>query len=186
MKKRQEAPGELERVRRFVNTLDIERGTEELREPEDLRRWLSEQGLGPGEAPATRADLRRAIELREALRAVLTAHTDGASPPAAVSRTLDELAARARLGLRFDEHGGVRVEPAAAGVDGALGRLLTIVHAAVADGSWSRLKACRDHTCEWAFYDHTKNQSGTWCNMQVCGNRAKARSYRGRRAGAAA
>jgi predicted RNA-binding Zn ribbon-like protein len=44
------------------------------------------------------------------------------------------------------------------------------------------MKACREHTCEWAFYDHTKNHSGTWCTMQVCGNRTKARSYRKRRA----
>jgi predicted RNA-binding Zn ribbon-like protein len=186
MSKRETAPGELEHVRQFVNTLDLDPGTEGLREPEDLRSWLIEHGLGPAEMRVKRADLCRAIELREALRAVLVAHTDGAPAPASVCRTLDEFAARGRLALRFDEHGGARVEPAAAGVNGALGRLLTIVHAAIADGSWARLKGCREHTCEWAFYDHTKNQSGTWCNMQTCGNRAKARSYRGRRADAAA
>ena len=72
--------------------------------------------------------------------------------------------------------------PSAAGVDGSIGRLLAIVHRAVADPeSWRRLKACRLHECEWAFYDHTKNRSGTWCNMAVCGNRAKARAYRERR-----
>jgi predicted RNA-binding Zn ribbon-like protein len=186
MRKRQTAPGELEQVRQFVNTLDMDPGTEELREPEDLKSWLIEHGFGGAELRVGRADLRRAIELREALRAVLVAHTNGDSAPPKASRTLDEFAARAHLSLRFDEHGGARVEPAAAGVNGALGRLLTIVHAAIADGSWTRLKGCRDHTCEWAFYDHTKNQSGTWCNMQTCGNRAKARSYRGRRVDAAA
>jgi predicted RNA-binding Zn ribbon-like protein len=60
--------------------------------------------------------------------------------------------------------------------------LLAIVHEAIGKGHWERLKACREHTCEWAFYDHTKNRSGAWCNMQVCGNRAKARAYRERRA----
>jgi predicted RNA-binding Zn ribbon-like protein len=55
-----------------------------------------------------------------------------------------------------------------------------IVHGAIADGTWQRLKACRDHSCEWAFYDHTKNRSGAWCTMEECGNRAKARSYRER------
>ena len=63
-----------------------------------------------------------------------------------------------------------------------LGWLLSFVYAATADGTWPRLKACREHTCEWAFYDHTKNRSGAWCSMAVCGNRAKARTYRARRA----
>jgi predicted RNA-binding Zn ribbon-like protein len=90
------------------------------------------------------------------------------------------------LSVRFDRQGGAAIEPAATGVDGALGRLLTIVHDAIARGNWARLKACHEHTCEWAFYDHTKNHSGTWCTMQVCGNRAKARAYRERRSGSPA
>ena len=63
---------------------------------------------------------------------------------------------------------------------------LTLRYSSAADrDAWKRLKACRLHTCEWAFYDHTKNRSGAWCNMAVCGNRAKARAYRERRAGVA-
>ena len=50
----------------------------------------------------------------------------------------------------------------------------------MAEGTWSRLKACREHGCEWAFYDATRNRSRTWFDMQVCGNRAKARAYRHR------
>ncbi len=57
-----------------------------------------------------------------------------------------------------------------------------IVHDSIAQGTWSRLKACREHECEWAFYDHTKNRSGAWCSMQRCGNRAKARAFRERHA----
>jgi predicted RNA-binding Zn ribbon-like protein len=96
---------------------------------------------------------------------------------------LDRAATRAELRLRFRSDGTPAIEPGAAGVDGALGRLLAIVHDAVSQGHWTRLKACREHTCEWAFYDHTKNRSGAWCSMQSCGNRAKARAYRERRTG---
>jgi len=184
MRKRQQAPGELEHVRAFVNTLDVLPGTEELTGAGELRRWLSERGFGSPRMRVTADDLGRAIALREALRAVLISHTEGTLAPPDASRTLDEAAERARLSLRFDEHGGAAVEPAAGGVDGALGRLLVIVHGALAQGTWTRLKACRDDTCEWAFYDHTKNHSGTWCTMQSCGNRAKARAYRDRRAAA--
>jgi predicted RNA-binding Zn ribbon-like protein len=49
------------------------------------------------------------------------------------------------------------------------------------DGSWSRLKACRNHGCRWAFYDYSRNRSASWCSMQLCGNRTKTRTYRRRR-----
>jgi predicted RNA-binding Zn ribbon-like protein len=67
------------------------------------------------------------------------------------------------------------------GIDGALGRVVAIVFRSMADGTWERLKACREGDCEWAFYDWSKNRSGAWCDMAVCGNRAKARAYRERR-----
>ena len=66
------------------------------------------------------------------------------------------------------------------GVDGALARLLAIVAAAVADGSWERLKACPREECEWAFYDKSKNRSGRWCKMESCGNIEKAKAFRER------
>ncbi len=179
-KKRQEAPAALEHVRAFVNTLDVEAASDELSTAVALGGWLSQHGLAPAGVRTSRDDLRRAKQLREALRAVLLAHTERAVVPAAASAALDDAACRARLQLRFDERGEATLEPEAGGVDGALGRLLAIVQDSIAQGTWGRLKACRDHSCEWAFYDHTKNRSGAWCTMDVCGNRAKARAYRGR------
>jgi predicted RNA-binding Zn ribbon-like protein len=93
---------------------------------------------------------------------------------------LDRAARRARLGVRFRAGAG-QLEPSSGGVDGAIGRLLGIAAAAMLDGSWPRLKACRAEDCRWAFYDHARNHSRTWCSMAVCGNRAKARAYRSRR-----
>jgi predicted RNA-binding Zn ribbon-like protein len=180
MRKRQDAPVELELVRQFVNTADLDPGEEQLLAPADLRSWLAAHQLGESEMRVSSGDLAGALELREAIRAILLSHTHGSPPPAQACGVLDDAAARARLSLRFDEHGGARVQPAAAGVAGALGRLLAIVHAAIADGTWPQLKACHQPTCAWAFYDHSKNHSGTWCSMQSCGNRAKARSYRER------
>jgi predicted RNA-binding Zn ribbon-like protein len=182
--KRQQAPSDLETVRAFVNTLEIDTGADALTGPVQLRDWLVGSGLATGGLSVTQAELERATTLREALRAILLAHNDETDPPVPAYRTLDEVARRARLGLRFDEPGTAALQPGAGGVDGALGRLLAIVHRAIADGTWTRLKACREPTCEWAFYDCTKNRSGTWCTMDVCGNRAKARAYRQRRTAA--
>jgi predicted RNA-binding Zn ribbon-like protein len=64
----------------------------------------------------------------------------------------------------------------------ALGRLLAIVHRAVVEGTWQRMKVCPADDCRWAFYDHSKNRSGKWCSMAECGNRMKARAYRARHA----
>jgi predicted RNA-binding Zn ribbon-like protein len=182
MSKQRRAPGELETVRAFVNTRRIGHATERLSAPPALAGWLAERGLAPGGLRATRLDLAHALELREALRAVLVAHTTGADIPASAARALDQASRRARLALRFAEDGGAMLVPDAPGVSGALGRLLAIVHGAISQGTWTRLKACREADCEWAFYDHTKNHSGAWCSMEGCGNRAKARAYRERHA----
>jgi predicted RNA-binding Zn ribbon-like protein len=180
----QEAPGDLELVRSFVNSVDLEDGTEQLDSPDSLRTWLGEREL-LGEGTADDADLARAIELREALRELLLAHhgDDHEADPAAIE-TVEAAARRARLEVRFAGDAVARVEAGGGGVDGALGRLLAIVAAAQADGTWSRLKACPWDTCRWAFYDHSRNRSGVWCNMAVCGNRAKAQAFRARRRGA--
>jgi predicted RNA-binding Zn ribbon-like protein len=82
--------------------------------------------------------------------------------------------------VRFDARGHVRMAPEAAGVAGALGRLLAIVAAAQEHGTWTRLKACLADDCQWAFFDRSRNRSAVWCDMKVCGNRQKVRSYRER------
>jgi len=174
----QPAPGALEAVRSFVNTWDQETATDALSSPAALAAFLDVGG------DATAADLRRAVALREALRALL-AHHGGAPLDAAAPPVLEAAARRARLGVAFDADGRATAAPRAPGVDGALGRLLAIVAAAQADGSWERLKACPADDCRWAFYDRSRNRSSVWCDMKVCGNRAKARSFRAR-GGAAA
>jgi len=179
MAKERPAPGDLELVRGFVNTRDIEERREELSTPAELQEWLAGHGLLAPDEAAGGADLRRALKLREALRAVLLTN-NGAPVNQAAAETLDAAARHARLGARFGRDGGAALEPAAHGVDAALGRLLAVVYAAMLDGTWLRLKACRNADCHWIFYDATKNRSGAWCEMGLCGNRAKARSYRAR------
>ncbi|MGH3715275.1 MAG: CGNR zinc finger domain-containing protein, partial [Micromonosporaceae bacterium] len=65
-------------------------------------------------------------------------------------------------------------------VDGVLAMLLGAVAEAVAAGTWARLKACRNPHCRWAYYDQSRNRSRSWCSMETCGNRAKARAFRER------
>jgi predicted RNA-binding Zn ribbon-like protein len=177
---RMPAPGPLRLVQRFVNTVDLEDGTELLADPAAVRDWLAAAGLLDRGTPVTSADHRRAVELREAIRALAEAHAGAPEAPDA-ARIVDAAARRAGLHPVLGET--TRLEATASGVDAALGRIVAAIHDAVAEGTWPRLKACERHSCRWAFYDRSKNRSGHWCSMAVCGSREKnRRAYRRRTA----
>jgi len=173
--------GRLELVEHFVNSLHMHEGRadeEQLASPEALGAWLSQRGLIAAGEEVTEGDLRRAIDVREGLRALALANNGEELDAAAVER-LDRAASRA--GLRVQATAGApRLEPDARGVDGAIATLLGAVATSVADGSWPRFKACPRECCEWAFYDNSKNRSARWCDMGTCGNVEKARAYRER------
>src|SRR5436190_8441640 len=135
------APGELELVRRFVNTHDVEEQTDELGDPAAMRAWLEESGLGV--ARVTRADVERATAMREALRGLLFANS-GEPVDRKTIQELNTIAGRSKLAVQFELSGEGRLEAAERDSDAALGALLAIVYRSMADGSWSRLKACRE------------------------------------------
>jgi len=172
-------------VQELVNTLDVEQGSDELGGREALESWLRERGLLAAGDAIGEGDLERARAFREALRTLLDEHAGEAERTAAAA-ALDAAAPAALLRVAFGRDGLPALEPAAHGLDGALAELLAIVDRAACDGTWQRLKVCSAHTCRFAFYDQSRNRSGSWCSMAVCGNRAKARSYRERRRSAPA
>jgi predicted RNA-binding Zn ribbon-like protein len=180
---RESAPEPLRLVQAFVNTLDIENEVEELVSPRALEEVLVRIGALPeGEGPLHDADLHVALDTREALRSLALANSgvplDPSAPPA-----LERTARAAHFTVRFAREGRARLVPTATGLDGALGRVLAVVHEAMTDGSWSRLKGCPRDVCHWVFYDRSRNGSGKWCAMSVCGNRTNTRAYRLRAAG---
>ena len=178
------APAPLELVQRFVNSVDLDSGEDELTGREELRAWLAERDLIGGDERVGQADLQRAIDVREGLRALLMANNGMPADAERVAR-LDRAAARAGVRVVFTPGGEPRLAPTARGVDGAIGQLLAIVAGAVEEGSWQRLKACSRDVCHWAFFDQSKNHSGRWCQMDVCGNIEKARAFRERKRGTA-
>ena len=183
--RRRPAPGALRLLQEFINTYNIEREhiglpTEEFARPADLRRWLIRHALLPRGDGIRAFEVGRAQEVREALRSLLLAHNGRAMDSTAVGG-LNRLARDARLVVRLGQDGWMRLESDAAGLVGALGRLLAAAFMAQIEGTWQRLKVCR--RCRWAFYDHSKNRSGRWCVMSICGNRMKAQAYRSRHRG---
>ena len=177
------APGALRAVQAFVNTVDIEHGREELATPEALREILLRLGLlDEPDAPLGERDLDTALAVREALRELALAN-NGLPLRRDATATLERAARAGQLAVRFDPEGVAALEAGAPGLDGALGQLVAIVYTAIADGSWTRLKACRRDVCHWVYYDRSRNASSTWCAMSVCGNRTKTKRYRKRHAG---
>jgi predicted RNA-binding Zn ribbon-like protein len=176
---RNEAPGELELVRQFVNTRDIEEGSDELHSPDALLTWFAGVDLLDDEAAADEKDLERALTLREGIRALLLAN-NGEEIEAVRMRELNRATESVCLTVRFDHDGRAALGSELPGVSAALGRILAIVVRAMDEGSWGRLKVCPNDACQWAFYDRSKNRSGKWCTMEVCGNRMKARAFRQR------
>jgi predicted RNA-binding Zn ribbon-like protein len=174
------APEPLDLVQRFVNSVDLEDGDEELTSPDALREWLVSRDLMAAGERVTQADLARAIDVREGLRALMLANNGHELDTERVGR-LDRAAQRAGVRMQFAANREPELVPEAGGLDGAIGRLMAIVAAAVAHGEWERMKACPSETCEWAFYDKSKNRSGRWCSMASCGNQEKARAFRARR-----
>ena len=182
--KRDPAPtAALQLLQDFVNTNDIESDRDAIGTPPRLARWLSDRGLAEG-APIDESDWRQALAIREGLRALGQAN---AGDP------LDEarLSALNRAAAAYPVMVGVNAEdwslrPAELGVGGFLGGILSTLARSMADGTWSRIKACRNDECQWLFFDQSRNRSGTWCTMKICGSRMKSRAYRSRRRAASA
>ena len=201
------APGSLATLQAFVNTLDIEAGTDALATPAGLDSWLFEAALTDGRGrPAGPRDLAMAIELRDALRRVLGSHVAhpgaratratgairatgatraaeadigaGPAPAARVAR----IAASMHAGIDADADGRIVVVASGQAARAGLTRLLLIGAEAATAGTWTRLKVCSADDCQWSFYDRSPTRSGCWCSMQICGSRAKSRAYRSRAA----
>jgi len=172
------APSPLVGVQGLVNTYSWEDDLELLGDPEQGREWLVSAGLLDDGATVSPEELATLVEFREALREVLTANHTGEASPKATAKLAD-LAARHPVSYEVSGQGEVALdlEPAPA-VGSLIGQVIGIVHHAQALGEWQRLKICAADDCRWAFYDTSKNRSGTWCQMELCGNRTKNRRYR--------
>ncbi|MFH8617783.1 CGNR zinc finger domain-containing protein [Streptomyces sp. NPDC017979] len=177
------APGRLSLVQSFVNSVNVEFGPDEFTSTERMRRWLAHHGLAGPALDPSEPDRRDAIALREALRALLR-ENNGADPDSEARAVLAHIARDCPIVAGFDDDGAhLGLQPALTDMRGVLATILAASVSAVSDGSWQRLKACREHRCEWAFYDRSRNRGSRWCSMAVCGTRAKMRTYReGKRA----
>ena len=174
------APQPLRRIQALVNTVERPDGADRLADTADARQWMIANDLLAPRAELTAADLALAVEVREALRALLIHNSGGPKPGPGALLPLQRIAESA-LHATVADDGVVALRAAGDTVAERLAGLLPVIRDAQRDGSWARLKACGNDECRWAFYDSSRNHGGTWCDMASCGNKLKNRQFRARR-----
>jgi predicted RNA-binding Zn ribbon-like protein len=179
------APEPLVRVQALVNTVELPDGSDRLADLSDARPWLIDNNLLAPMTDLTAADLDLVRGVREALRALLVHNAGGPPPNDATLTPLRLVSAGGTARADFGETGEVRLSATGDSIRERLVGLLLVIHDAQRDGSWTRLKACANDECQWAFYDRSRNHGGTWCEMAACGNKLKNREFRARRRNAA-
>ncbi|MFF0905398.1 UNVERIFIED_CONTAM: CGNR zinc finger domain-containing protein [Kocuria sp. CPCC 205316] len=152
-------------------------GGERLRGPEDLAQWLH-QHISPAVAAAAEQDLARALELRGCIVEVACALARGHELPEDALVCIDALAARPGLPAQIDAPKDVMppwpVERALAMIAG--NAVITF------SAGFIRVRVCAAEDCDLIFYDGSAGGARRWCSMGRCGNRAKVRAHRARKA----
>lgn len=159
---------------------------DELDTHEDTDLWLREHGFLADNEKIHDADLGPLKALRELLRDFAAANNSNHELRAGAVEELNAVASANPVAVRAGGSSGPMLEPAATADCPAIARILATLFEAMRDGSWLRLKRCPGLGCPFTFYDSSRNRTGTWCSMSVCGNRTKVRKYQERRRGATA
>jgi predicted RNA-binding Zn ribbon-like protein len=179
----------------FANTASgrgTEAAQEHLRRYDDLLAWsVHGGGLTPAgreelaraaaAAPdAARRVLKRALALRESVRAVVLSLARGApADPADIAVVKSEAAAAIGAADLAQDENGPRWHWPDRSRDLArpLWPVARSAFTVIEDADPRRLKLCPGADCGWVFLDRSKNNSRRWCDMAVCGNREKARRF---------
>ena len=175
------APPPLDLVQDFVNTEIAVWAVDDIATPDALDAWLRSRDLLPDGALVDAGSFVRARAVRQLLRALASRNTRDSTSDDDLPVELAALASELPVCFEIGERGGLRLAPAAPGVDGALAEILARVFEAQTSGEWRRLKSCPGPHCGWLFYDASRNASSRWCSMSICGNRTKTAAYRQRR-----
>jgi predicted RNA-binding Zn ribbon-like protein len=181
----------------FVNTLDWRfraSGPQELMNTyDDLLRFTEQCGLlsrsEVGQLRATarprvsRAVLTASKRFREALGTVLYNAVEGRSPSDNSLRLLSSFMNEAQSTRLLDWRKGRLTWTIDCGhaPELPLWKLSIATAALLASEQSSKIRACGNPECRWLFVDTSKNQSRRWCDMNLCGNRLKARRFREKR-----
>jgi predicted RNA-binding Zn ribbon-like protein len=149
--------------------------------------WLS--ALVARDGPLADDLLRRALDLRDVIYALGREIAGGEQPNPRQVDALAHVHAACVARAKLVPHGTGFVwawDPKEAPIEAILGPVTLSALTLLTQGELSRIKQCQGDHCGWLFFDTTKNKGRRWCEMEVCGNRAKQRRHQSRRKAVAA
>jgi predicted RNA-binding Zn ribbon-like protein len=124
--------------------------------------------------------LKDVIELREALYFLILSAVHSRSPDESHLRALNRFLSEARTVDEVVWHKRRFVRSSPEVTERPDGPLRQVVHAAVVlitSSDIDNVRECSEKTCRWLFLDRSRNHSRRWCDMQLCGNRSKAKRF---------
>ena len=128
----------------------------------------------------SRRVLKEVIELREAVYSLILSTVRGRSPDESALRALNRFLSEARAVDQIAWHKRSFVRSFRDVTERPDGPLRQVVDAAVGlitSSDMDNVRECSEKTCRWFFLDRSKNHSRRWCDMQLCGNRSKAKRF---------
>jgi len=180
----------------LINSLELDRAPQEhLLTPDDGVAYFTIRGLAHEEdlrAQAGSGDeawLERVRDVRAALREVWDAAVEGRTVRADAVTTLNRVLAHTPHAELHAALAGVVVghrHDAADPTGEALARVTAPLVAAIAAGETARFRICANEDCRWVFEDTSRGGRRRWCDMTSCGNQAKVRRFRAKRAASGA
>jgi len=163
------APAPLDLVQALANTLGDDPDKDQLRTREDAAVWLRAAALLPAQARLGGSDHTGLLRLRESLKGVLAAHTNG-HQDAAAAAGLTRALADGRIVVTVDQANGVGLASAArASYSGVVAELAVAIAESANAGTWPRLKSCSFAGCGVAFYDDSAAATATRCAAHAAG-----------------
>ena len=185
--KKYKVPSEVALLYEFLNSADLrsyfEKGkqhvpSDELETPARLEAWMSQRGLLTAGQTISRAEHRRALDLRRALRSFLQLPPDSRASSRECAESLNRVTQFYPLVVNVVQMGTPRLLPTS-GISG-LAHVLAELFGLAKSGRLDRLKMCSSDECHWVFFDISKPGNRRWCSSLLCGNRQKTRDYRNR------
>jgi predicted RNA-binding Zn ribbon-like protein len=165
-----------DRLDGYMRLLEWSAETDQL--PGKLLRTLAR--MAQAEPAAAAKALTRAKALREAMFAIVTAVITENAPPKAALALLREhwIAGTGAHALRFsDGRVSLELEGDSAELDLVASMAAYRLVENVLTLPVERLRLCAGLDCAWLFIDRSKAGRRRWCDMAVCGNKAKSRRF---------
>ena len=186
------APGALGLAQDLLNTAPAGHKPDLLADLASARTWVSEAtaqwsaatGRPVPEVVLDAGDLHLLQTFRDDLREVIAKEHDGTpdtGPAAPDTRPAAPVLYTAAAALQLGADGSVRLHPQETGPQALVMLVLAALFEDQQAGTGRRLKTCRNPRCQVAFYDRSRNASGVWHSVRVCGNAIKLRAHRERR-----